>query len=137
MAACFKLEIVTPYRLFYSEDVEFIKFRVEDGDVGVFAGHSVFTAPIATCILEIRDKKGVKKFAFIADGIVEVKKNKTVLLVDSANWPEEIDIERATIAKNDAKDIYENGSFRFEHVAAKQKLLRAATRLKVAQMQVK
>jgi F-type H+-transporting ATPase subunit epsilon len=131
VAKTFTLEIYTPYRLFHSDDVEALVLTVMDGEIGVYAGHSLFTAPVVTCAARIRDKEGVWKIAFLANGIIEVKKTKTVLLVDAANWPQEIDAVRAEAAKAEAESVLETSSFKFERSAAKEKLLRAETRLRV------
>jgi F-type H+-transporting ATPase subunit epsilon len=127
----FKLEIYTPYRLFHSDEVQALVLKISDGEIGVYAGHSLFTAPIVTCAARIRDKSGAWKSAFLANGIIEVKKTKTVLLVNAANWPDEIDVERAQAAKAGAESVLETSSFKFERTAAKEKLIRAETRLQV------
>ncbi|MDR2481543.1 MAG: ATP synthase F1 subunit epsilon [Spirochaetaceae bacterium] len=129
--ATFKLEVFTPYRLFFSSEVEAITLQLADGEAGIYAGHSFFTAPFKTCILRIREISDGWKEAFITNGIIEVKRYKTVLLADAAEWPWEIDKERALSAKNDAESVLINTSFKFEHRTAKEKLIRAQTRLNV------
>jgi len=131
MASLFKLEIFTPYRLFFSEEVEYIILKVYDGDVEILAGHTIFTAPVRTSIVKIKNKKGEIKEAFIAKGIIEVKKNKTVLLVDAANFPEEINLERALAAREEAQSTITGSSFNFANSYAREKLLRADTRIKL------
>ncbi|MDR2468824.1 MAG: ATP synthase F1 subunit epsilon [Spirochaetaceae bacterium] len=128
--ALFKFEVFTPYRLFFSTDVEAIIVMLADGEAGIYAGHSCFTAPVKTSVLRVLDKDGWKT-AFIANGIIEVKRHKTVLLADAAEWPEEIDRERAETARTDAESVLASTTFKFEHVAAKERLVRAETRLRV------
>jgi len=123
MAALFSFEIHTLYRLFFSGKVESITLALTDGEIGVYANHSSFTAPVLSCILRIKDDKGVLRSAFITDGILEVKGRKTVLMVDAAEWPDEIDLDRALVAKENAKA--EN---------AKTKLRRAEFRLKACEL---
>jgi F-type H+-transporting ATPase subunit epsilon len=130
MAAAFTLEIYSPYRLFFSEMVEMIILTIADGEIGIQAGHDRFTAPVMCCVASIRDKSGAWKTAFIGDGIIEVKRHKSVILVDNAEWPEEIDRQRALASKKAAEEILKTKTFVFETVAAKQKLRRAETRLK-------
>ncbi|GHV83002.1 ATP synthase epsilon chain [Spirochaetia bacterium] len=135
--AKFKFEVYTPYRLFFSQDVEAITLRLSDGEVGIYAGHSLFTAPVVNCIMKIKDRKGVWKHAFVSNGIIEVKKTKTVLLSDAAEWPEEIDAERAKKSKDDAMSVIKDSSFKFENAIAGAKLERAEMRLKVLESVVK
>ena len=129
MAAYFTLEIYTPYRLFFSETVEMFILAIADGEIGIAAGHSRFTAPVKCCVARIKDKTGVWKPVFLADGIIEVKRHKSVILAGAAEWPEEIDYQRVMQSKRDAEDILKAKTFRFETDAAKQKLNRACIRL--------
>jgi F-type H+-transporting ATPase subunit epsilon len=76
MSELFNFEVHTPYRLFFSGKAQAITLSLEDGDIGVYAHHSPFTAPVVTCILHIKDSKGEWRPAFITDGILEVKDHK-------------------------------------------------------------
>jgi len=89
MAALFKFEVHTLYRLFFSGKVESITLTLTDGEIGVYASHSFFTAPVLSCMLRIKDDKGVLRSAVITDGILEVKEHNTVLIVDTAEWFDE------------------------------------------------
>ena len=133
MAALFDFEVHTPHRLFFSARVEAVVVTLMDGEVGIYANHSTFTAPSVSCILHIKDDKGQWRSAFVSDGILEVKdqsKYKNVLIVDDAQWPEEIDRERALAAKNQAEKELETAMLKFEIDNAKAKLRRAEFRLK-------
>ena len=140
MAAFFIFEVHTPYRLFFNGKVEYISMVLTDGEIGVYAHHSPFTAPVVSCILRIKDEKGDQHLAFITDGILEVKDHKTVLMVDVAEWPAEIDIERARAAKQKAEDSLQDSIHtavrQFEVENAKMKLRRAEYRLKAAELKV-
>ncbi|MDR2783006.1 MAG: ATP synthase F1 subunit epsilon [Treponema sp.] len=130
MAALFPFEIHTPYRKFYSDAVECIVVRLVDGEIGVYAGHMFFTAPTQAGIVKIKDKKGVWQTAFATEGILEVKGHKSVLLVDAAELPGEIDRDRAVEEKKRAEDIINNGGgLKFEIDTAKISLARAEARL--------
>jgi F-type H+-transporting ATPase subunit epsilon len=133
MAKLFKLEVHTPYRLFYDETVEALLVTLIDGEIGVYADHSFFTAPVVTGVLKIRDKEGRWKQAFTTEGILEVSGHRTVLMVDAAEWPEEINRGRAQAAKERAEEMLEVAVFKFETDNAKATLKRAAMRLKVCE----
>ena len=136
MAALFDFEVHTPYRLFFSEKVEAIDLILADGEIEVFANHSPFTAPTLSCILRIKNTKGQWRSAFVSDGILEVKdsKFKNVLMVDAAQWPEEIDRERALLDKQQAEESLKFSTLKFEVNNAKAKLRSAEFRLKVCEM---
>jgi F-type H+-transporting ATPase subunit epsilon len=131
MPKLYPFEVHTPYRLFYSEMIEVLTITLTDGEIGVYAGHAAFTAPVCTGILKIKDKKGEWRQAFITEGFLEVKAHKTVLLVDAAEWPQEIDYDRAVEAKKLAEERLKTGSFKFETHTAQTDLKRAEFRLKM------
>jgi F-type H+-transporting ATPase subunit epsilon len=135
MAKLFPFEIHTPYRLFYAGSVEAIVITLIDGEIGVYADHSFFTAPVNTGILKIREQDGSWKRAFTTEGILEVKSHKTVLMVDAAEWPREIDYKRAQAAKEKAEEALKTAMFRFETDNAKATLRRAEYRIKAYGLQ--
>jgi F-type H+-transporting ATPase subunit epsilon len=130
MAALFNFEVHTPYRPFFSDKVEAITLTLADGEIGVYAKHSTFTAPAMTGLLRIKDKEAKWRTAFITEGILEVKERKTVLMVDAAEWPEEIDRGRAETARHEAEASLGSGMLKFEIDNARAKLRRAEYRLK-------
>jgi F-type H+-transporting ATPase subunit epsilon len=135
MAALFNFEVHTPYRLFFSEKVEAIDLILADGEIEVFANHSPFTAPTLSCILRIKNSKGQWRSAFVTDGILEVKdsKFKNVLMVDAAQWPEEIDREQSLLDKEQAEESLKSAVLKFEVDNARAKLRYAEFRLKTCE----
>ncbi|MDR0290630.1 MAG: ATP synthase F1 subunit epsilon [Treponema sp.] len=134
MPVFFNFEVHTPYRPFFTGKVESLVLTLMDGEIGVYAHHSPFTSPVLSCILHVKDNEGVSRSAFITDGILEVKDHKTVLMVDAAEWPEEIDSERALAARQEAEEDIKSVSFKFELDRAKARLRRAEFRLKACEM---
>jgi len=131
MPALFNFEVHTPHRLFYSGKAQSITLALADGEIGIYANHAPFTAVSVPGILRIKDTDGNFRAAFVSGGILEVKEHKNVLMVDSAEWPEEIDKERALESKEQAEKILSDANFKFETDKAKEKLRRAENRLKV------
>ena len=131
MAKLFTFEVHTPYRLFFSEQVEAVVMTLLDGEIGIYAGHVPITSPVLTGVLKIKDKEGNWKEAFVAEGIVEAHDKKVILLVDSAEWPWEIDYDRALTSKKNAEDVLKTRNFKFEIVHTKARLKRAEARIKV------
>jgi len=130
MVALFRFEVHTLYRLFFSGKIESVTLALTDGEIGVLASHSFFTAPVLSCIMCLKDDKGVLRSAFVTDGILEVKEHKTVLMVDAAEWLEEIDADRALAAKEKAEADLLNVQSHFEAESARTRLRRAEYRLK-------
>ena len=132
MPALFHFEVHTPYRLFFSGKVESITLALSDGEIGILANRSPMTAPVVCCILYIKDEQGQLRQAFITDGIIEVTEIKTLIMADAAEWPEEIDTERAIKSKQEAENDSKIATFKFEIDSAKARLRRADYRLRVA-----
>jgi len=134
MPALFNFEVHTPYRLFFSGKAEVIVLTLMDGEIGVYAHHAAFTAPVVTGKLSIKTDSGEWRTAFIADGILEVKDHKNVLMVDTAEWPEEIDRDRALVDKQQAEEDLKTAHLKFEADRVKARLRRAECRLKLYEM---
>lgn len=94
MAKLFKFEVITPNRVFYSEDVEMITFDTVNGEMGVMANHVPMLIANKPCVLKIK-KDNESKYAFISEGFIEVTAAKTTAIIDVAEWADEIDVEQA------------------------------------------
>lgn len=98
----FILEIVTPDRKFFEDEVEMVIVRGKEGDIGILKNRTPLVTPLDIGRIKIKQNGKVREAA-IASGYVEVAKNKTTIITDSAEWPEEIDVERALAAKERAE----------------------------------
>jgi F-type H+-transporting ATPase subunit epsilon len=131
MPALFNFEVHTPRRIFYTGKVQAIIISLEDGEIGIYPNHSPFTAHSVTGTLRIKDDNGGWRSAFVCGGILEVKEHKNVLMVESADWPEEIDKQKVLEIKKQAEETLKNAHLQFEIDKAKKKLHHAECRLKV------
>lgn len=124
MAEKFKLSIITPDTSFYEGEAEFLEFTSTEGQMGVYAQHVPLTTILEPCVMTIHND-GEKKKAAILGGFIEILKEKVTVLAENAQWPEDIDLDRAEAAYERAK----------ERLAAKQEgidLKRAEASLKRA-----
>jgi F-type H+-transporting ATPase subunit epsilon len=137
MAALFAFEVHTPYRLFFRDRVEAVTIKLQDGEIGILSGHEDITARVKPCLFRIKDPQGRWQTAFTSEGILEVAGGKTSLIADSAEWPEEIDHDRALEAKRRAEETLQNPSFKFEAEGARQRLERAEMRLKAWELKTR
>ncbi|WP_461246891.1 ATP synthase F1 subunit epsilon [Treponema sp. R6D11] len=131
MSALFTFEVHTPKRLFYLGKVQAITISLDDGEIGIYANHAPFSAHSVTGMLRIKEENGNWRAAFVCGGILEVNEHKNVLMVESAQWPEEIDVERVLELKKQAEEILKDTRLKFEIDKAKKQLHHAKCRLKV------
>ena len=98
----FKVSIITPERIFYEGEASMVEFNTVEGEIGVLPKHIPLTTVIAPGICTITEAEGVKKAAVHA-GLAEILPDKVTLLAEIAEWPEEIDVERARSAEDRAR----------------------------------
>jgi len=131
MAKLVNLQVHTPYRLFFSGAVEAVVADLADGQIGVRADHTPFIAPLKTSILRILDSEGTWKEAAVTEGVMEVNEEGIIVLSGAAEWPEEIDRDRALKAKEQAEGELTDTQFVFDTLRTKARLARANNRLAV------
>ncbi|WP_425446166.1 F0F1 ATP synthase subunit epsilon [Dethiothermospora halolimnae] len=101
--AGFVLEIVTPDRKFFEEEVDRVVVRGQEGDLGIMKNHIPLVTPLNIGRIKI-SQNNEEKEATIAGGYVEVGRDKTTIITDAAEWPEEIDVKRAEESKKRAEE---------------------------------
>ncbi len=94
MADNFLLEIVTPYRKLLSKEVEELTAPGAEGEFGVLSGHTPFLTVLKPGELSFKKGSELGHIA-VSRGYAEVLPDKTTILVDSAEFAEEIDLEAA------------------------------------------
>jgi F-type H+-transporting ATPase subunit epsilon len=99
----FQVEIITPERVFYTGEATMIEFTSVEGDMGVYKHHIPLTTVLAPGIVTITEPEGQKKAA-VHSGFAEVLGDKVTLLAEIAEWPDEIDTDRAEAARKRAED---------------------------------
>jgi len=111
------LEVITPSKLFYKGEVELVIARTLTGDEGFMAGHTWAVKLLAAGELWFQEA-GAKDFkiAALAGGYVDVKDN-IVIFTDAAEWPEQIDLQRAQHEKEMAEDWLRHPSQDDEEIA--------------------
>ena len=97
-----KLNIVTPNRNFYSGDVNMIIVKTVDGEIGILPNHLPLVSILDIGMIDIKNDSE-EKSATINMGFIQVVDNEVSIFTDSAEWPDEIDIDRAREAKERAE----------------------------------
>lgn len=99
----FKVRIITPERVFYEGEATMIEFNTVEGEIGVLANHIPITTVIQPGIVTITEPDDVKKAAVHA-GFAEILGDKVSILAEIAEWPDEIDVNRAKAAEDRARE---------------------------------
>ena len=103
----FSVEIITPDRVFYKGEADFIEFTTADGEIGVYKDHIPLTTVLAPGVVNIHNGEELKCAAVHA-GFAEILGEKVTLLAEVAEWPDEIDVDRAEAARQRAEERLQN-----------------------------
>lgn len=127
----FKVEIITPDRVFYSGDADMIEFNTIDGQIGVYKNHIPMTTVLEPGAVTIHDADE-RKVAAVHAGFAEILGEKVTLLAEVAEWPGEIDVSRAEAAKGRAEERIGTKAAATDLKRAEFALHKALTRIDVA-----
>lgn len=129
----FKLQIITPDGYLYDGDAENVIVRTTVGDKGILARHEPYAAALGTGKIRVYFG-GNYHVAALSSGIVKVSPEKTVILAQTCEWSDRIDIKRAAIARLAAEEKLADPALSAkEHDIAEFKLKRALNRLDAAE----
>ena len=102
MASTIRMELVTPERLVLSEEVDEVVLPGFEGEFGVLPGHTQFLAILNIGILRYRKGSETRTIA-LGGGYAEVTPERVVVMADTAEPADEIDVERAQRARDRAE----------------------------------
>jgi F-type H+-transporting ATPase subunit epsilon len=130
--ATFRLEIVTAERMVFSDDVNAVIAWGTQGQLGILPHHAPLMTMLRPGDLIVR-KDNEEQLLVISGGFLEVRPDKVVILADTCERAEEIDIARAEAAKCRAEEILKTRPSEIDTTAAEAALRRSLARLKVAE----
>ena len=130
----FRLEIISPDRIFYTNDVLMVEYNTVEGEGGVYAEHIPMTQIIAPGRLIITEENGQRTAALLS-GFVEITPDKVTVLAEAVEWPQNIDIARAERARDRAQQILSAEEDEQTLLLAEAALKRALVRLDIAGME--
>ena len=102
MASTIRMELVTPERLVLSEEVDEVVLPGYEGEFGVLPGHTQFLAILNIGVMWYRKGSAINKLA-LGGGFSEVTHDRVVVMADTAERADEIDVERAQRARDRAE----------------------------------
>lgn len=127
----FKLQILSADCVFYEGPCESLVIPTLDGQRGIWANHSNYIEAVAPGELKFTIPGEEPRFAFVSEGMIKVEDNEVLVLVDSAERPEDIDANRARREEALAKEaLLQKASYR-EYKETQANLKRSMIRLKV------
>lgn len=136
MANSIKVEVITPSQTFYEGMASMVIVNTVNGEEGFMAGHTWACKLLAPGKLQIRPAgQSEMLLAAVSGGFVDVKEGVTIFL-DEAEWPDQIDLEKARADRDEAQRVLREMTgemWEKEREEARELLARAKTRIKVAE----
>ncbi|MBD0384312.1 F0F1 ATP synthase subunit epsilon [Paenibacillus sedimenti] len=129
----FLLEIVTPEHKVYAEQANMIVVKGVEGELGILPNHIPLVTPLKIGPITVKKQGSKDEIIAVNGGFMEVRKDKVVILAESAELPEQIDIDRAKAAKERAeKRLADMKQSNVDFKRAEASLQRALNRITVA-----
>jgi F-type H+-transporting ATPase subunit epsilon len=127
-----ELQVVTPERHILSEDVDSLEMPGKDGYLGILPGHAPLITELGVGILTYH-KGGERRLLTVMHGYAEVLPDRVIVLAETAERAEEIDVARARAALDRAKaDLPKAGSTEADWDLSNAAIQRAEVRLQAA-----
>ncbi|MCA9922236.1 MAG: F0F1 ATP synthase subunit epsilon [Anaerolineales bacterium] len=103
-----RCEIVTQERSVFADDVDSVNLPGSEGRMGILPNHTALLTTLAFGEVIVK-KGGVEEYFAIGGGFVEIQPDKVIILADSAEHAEEIDVNRAEQARTRAEQLMREG----------------------------
>ena len=129
----FRLQLITPQRIVYDEQVDMVIMETVDGQIGVMAGHEPVATVLGLGALKIENDFNTEYYA-VFGGFVDISQSDVVVLADICEKADEIDQARAAAAKARAEERVKDSSASIDMMRAQAAMRRALVRLELGAM---
>lgn len=127
----FQLTVLAADKPFYDGPCESLRFPGSDGHYGVQANHRNMITAIVPGTLRFRPPEAEEQAAAISEGLIKVEDNRVLILADTIERPEDIDVNRAKRDADEAREILLQKRSIQDHHTARARMVRALNRLHV------
>lgn len=127
------LEVITPERRVYEEDVDMVIAPASEGYVGILPHHTPIFTTLGPGVFRVK-RGGVEEILAVFGGFMDVRGDHVVVLTDVAEHAEEIDLRRAEESRERAQQVLAAGPISVaDEQRARAALQRALVRLRVGE----
>jgi F-type H+-transporting ATPase subunit epsilon len=127
-----ELEIVTPEKLFFSGEVDEVNVPGAEGYLGILPGHAPLLSELQIGVISYR-QGSQETHLFCSWGFAEVLPDRVSVLVEVAEAPDQIDVERARSEKDKAEKLLRSLDEDIDFVQAMNSLQQAEVQLELAE----
>lgn len=124
-----RLKIITHEKVVFDEEVDSIQTRGVDGEFGILKGHVPIMSALDIGVTKVTQGSG-KKFFTTMGGVLQFKDDEAIILTDTAECGDEIDVARAKQALERAQARLAEHEAEIDAKRAEAAIARAMARLK-------
>jgi F-type H+-transporting ATPase subunit epsilon len=111
------------------DSVKHVKIPACGGYLGVLPGHAPLMSKLGTGVLSFQTNGSATRYMAINGGVFEVLPDHVRVLADTAEWAEEVDIQRAEHARRRANDLLQRHDMEIDVERAQRAIERAHARM--------
>ena len=136
----FKLHFMASEHMVYDGDAESVSLMTTEGSIGILAHHSNLIMAVVPGIVEYvpvgEEARAAglsgRQVSVVSDGLLKVENNEVMILVDTAEHPNDIDEARARRAEEQAREALKRANSNRDVALASAELSRAMSRIKAS-----
>ncbi len=126
----FTLEVMCPDRTFFKGQADMVEMSTSEGYIGVYPGHIPLATVLSPGVMVIHND-GEERRAALHSGFAEITQDKIMVLAEVAEWPDEIDLNRAEEARIRAERRLAGAESGIDIQRAEAALKRSLTRISI------
>lgn len=128
----FKLQIMASDHMVFDGDAKSVSLPTTEGSIGILAHHSNIIMAVIPGELNYEPASGSRETVIVSDGLLKVENGEVMILIDTAEKPEEIDEARAKRAEEQAREDLKRANSNRDIALASAELSRAMSRIKAS-----
>jgi F-type H+-transporting ATPase subunit epsilon len=126
----FKLQIMASDHMVFDGDAQSVSLPTTEGSVGILAHHSNIIMAVVPGEVTYRAADGSEETVIVSDGLLKVENGEAMILIDTAERPDEIDEARAQRAEERAREELKRANTNRDIALASAELSRAMNRIR-------
>ena len=123
------VDVVSAEELIFSGAARFVALPGEQGELGIYPKHTPLITRIKPGSVRIETADGKEEFVFVAGGILEVQPDRVTVLSDTAVRAEDLDEQKANVARLAAEEALKNATGEIDMALARNELMVLAAQL--------
>lgn len=104
----FRFTLISPEASIFDDDVKYVGLPTSDGEIGIMADHLPLVSIISSGVISVEDAANKEHLLSTGGGFIEIKNNIARAFVQSAEFADSIDEQRAIAAVKQAKEVMDS-----------------------------